>query len=217
MATQEQKERIAEILLDWRDGRKNVLIETVIEKIEDILKPQFNFDPLLFQDNDNYDIGTDLKDSDQTFTVEFNFDNSDSEDLGNFDANIIYDSMDYDKFLSLYIGDFVPNCASQPLYDDYYGHRVEINPEGFQGWADFDESNPVWQMQDGRYIPLNIMKDDHLVACYRMINESLKSYAGINKSMNPLPEKSFIAIKEKWEEVLFDEANSRGLAVRLYD
>ena len=99
-------------------------------------------------------------------------------------------------------------CNLGLMEAEYSEQLVDQHPDGFQGWVDFDENEPIWQMKDGRYIPLNIMEDDHLVACYRMINNILQENRTCGFSVSP--------IFEKWEEVLFDESNKRHLVTKLY-
>jgi len=106
----------------------------------------------------------------------------------------------------------------------YEGYPVEqVDDCCFEGWKEIDKENPVWQTEDGKNIPLKIMVDDHLVACYRMVNERLEKYLEENKVLADIfkfwPDSVVETLKilEKWEEVLFQEANNRGLVVKLYD
>lgn len=108
------------------------------------------------------------------------------------------------------------NMEARSSKSFYNGYIVDCHPDGFQGWVDFDENDPMWQMVDGRYIPLNIMQDDHLVACHKLVEENLRTiyncYEGTKENKNK-------AVFEliKWEKVLFNEANNRGLVTKLYD
>ena len=122
----------------------------------------------------------------------------------------------------LRIEDIINPNIKEICHADYYGRMVNMDPDGFQGWKDFDEKKPIWQMKDGRYIPLSIMKDGHLVACYRMINSHIKDFETPMETTGECLGDLFrlaieTSVKVKWEEVLFNEANERGLVTKLYD
>jgi len=103
---------------------------------------------------------------------------------------------------------------------DYNGITVVTqHPHGFQGWEMPDTDKPVWQTLDGSYVPLRVMTDDHVIACYQMINESMKEDNILKSIFGHEPE----SLKHRnecwmaWEEALFNEANNRGFVTKLYD
>jgi len=194
---QNTKEKIAKLIVNWRDG-KGGLLENVINEIDSIVTRS-----VIVDDNPSTQVTFDNAQGYGSISV---ISGGQVSASGSFDISLnqAWDCVSYAN---------IPDEFPDALYDMDFHNTVIVkqHPEQcFQGWVEIDTNNPVWQTREGLYIPVTIMSNEHLLKASHQISQMIGQSRSKYSSLSSFSQEEVVFL-EGWRKVFDKELERRDL------